>query len=146
MDILSFEIVTKNLFEGNEMRVFVLKLVTFLVIFCEVTFLVAEEKPLPPRLIVRGDDMGFSHSGNQGIMKCALEGIQTSIEVIVPSPWFPEAVKLLKEHPKLDVGIHIALSSEWDNHECSQFTRPRWIFLSHDFSEQKLPEAIFERE
>ncbi|MCX7666751.1 MAG: serine hydrolase [Gemmataceae bacterium] len=97
------------------MKVFVIKLMTLFVIFCEATFLMAEEKPLPPRLIVRGDDMGFSHSGNQGIMKCALEGIQTSIEVIVPSPWFPEAVKLLKEHPKLDVGIHIALSSEWDN-------------------------------
>ncbi len=67
------------------------------------------------RLIVRGDDMGFSHAGNEAIIKCFKEGIETSIEVIVPSPWFPEAVKLLNENPNVDVGIHIALTSEWDN-------------------------------
>ena len=69
----------------------------------------------PPRLIVRGDDMGFSHSGNEALIRCFSEGIETSIEVIAPSPWFPEAVKLLAEHPQVDVGVHLALTSEWDN-------------------------------
>ncbi|WP_276483698.1 polysaccharide deacetylase family protein [Paraflavitalea pollutisoli] len=73
----------------------------------------AQESPI--RLIVRGDDMGFSHSGNLALIKCFKEGIERSIEVIVPSPWFPEAVKLLAEHPTVDVGIHLALTSEWDN-------------------------------
>jgi predicted glycoside hydrolase/deacetylase ChbG (UPF0249 family) len=68
-----------------------------------------------PRLIVRGDDMGYSHAGNEAIIKAYKEGIETSIEVIVPSPWFPEAVKMLKENPKVDVGIHLAITSEWDN-------------------------------
>jgi predicted glycoside hydrolase/deacetylase ChbG (UPF0249 family) len=67
------------------------------------------------RLIVRGDDMGFSHAGNEALIKCYEEGIERSIEVIVPSPWFPEAVKLLAEHPDVDVGIHITFTSEWDN-------------------------------
>jgi len=69
----------------------------------------------PPRLIVRGDDMGAAHAVNEAIMKCHKEGVQTSIEVIVPSPWFPEAVKMLADVPHADVGIHLALSSEWDN-------------------------------
>jgi predicted glycoside hydrolase/deacetylase ChbG (UPF0249 family) len=69
----------------------------------------------PPRLIIRGDDMGYAHSGNEAIMKCATFGLQTSIEVIVPSPWFPEAVKMLKQNPSLDVGVHLAITSEWDN-------------------------------
>jgi len=69
----------------------------------------------PPRLIVRGDDMGYSHSGNEAILKCYKEGIETSIEVIVPSPWFPEAAKMLADNPNVDVGIHLALTSEWDN-------------------------------
>jgi len=68
-----------------------------------------------PRLIVRGDDMGASHAINEAIVKCHKEGIQTSIEVIVPSPWFPEAVKMMADNPGADVGIHLALSSEWDN-------------------------------
>jgi len=67
------------------------------------------------KLIVRGDDMGFSHSGNEALIKTFEEGIETSIEVIVPSPWFPEAVKMLAEHPTVDVGIHLVLTSEWDN-------------------------------
>lgn len=69
----------------------------------------------PPRLIVRGDDMGFSHSGNMALVKTFQEGIETSIEVIVPAPWFPEAVRLLAENPGVDVGVHLALTSEWDN-------------------------------
>jgi predicted glycoside hydrolase/deacetylase ChbG (UPF0249 family) len=68
-----------------------------------------------PRLIIRGDDMGYSHAGNEAILKCSRDGIQTSIEVIVPSPWFPEAVKMLEEIPNVDVGIHLAITSEWDN-------------------------------
>lgn len=67
------------------------------------------------RLIVRGDDMGFSHSGNEALIKSYKDGIETSIEVIVASPWFPEAVKLLQQNPKVDVGIHLALTSEWES-------------------------------
>ena len=59
--------------------------------------------------------MGYSHSGNEALIKCYKEGIERSIEVIVPSPWFPEAVKMLAENPSVDVGIHLTLTSEWDN-------------------------------
>jgi hypothetical protein len=59
--------------------------------------------------------MGFSHAGNEALIKSFNDGIETSIEVIVPSPWFPEAIKLLQENPTIDVGIHLALTSEWDN-------------------------------
>ena len=68
-----------------------------------------------PHLIIRGDDMGYSHSGNEALIKSYNDGIETSIEVIVPSPWFPEAVKLLNQNPKIDVGLHFAITSEWDN-------------------------------
>lgn len=68
-----------------------------------------------PRLIIRGDDMGYSHSGNEALIKSYKEGIETSIEVIVASPWFPEAVKLLTENKRVDVGLHFAITSEWDN-------------------------------
>lgn len=73
----------------------------------------AQKEPI--RLIVRGDDMGYSHSGNMAMIKCYQEGIQKSIEVIVASPWFPEAARMLEENPGVDVGIHLALTSEWDN-------------------------------
>ena len=30
------------------------------------------------------------------------------------SPWFPEAVKLIRQNPGVDVGIHLDLTSEWE--------------------------------
>ncbi len=80
-----------------------------------VTGFITQAQNKPIRLIVRGDDMGFSHSGNEALIKAYKEGIERSIEVIVPSPWFPEAVKMLQENPGVDVGIHLVLTSEWDN-------------------------------
>lgn len=79
------------------------------------TGVIRPETANPPRLIVRGDDMGFSHSANNALIKTYREGIETSIEVIVPSPWFPEAVKMLEKNPGVDVGLHFAITSEWDN-------------------------------
>lgn len=81
-------------------------------VLCVITMSFAQQSP---RLIVRGDDMGFSHAGNEALIKSFREGIETSIEIIVPSPWFPEAVRLLNANPRVDVGIHIAFTSEWDN-------------------------------
>ena len=69
----------------------------------------------PPRLIVRGDDMGYSHSGNEAIMASSVRGVQSSIEISAPSPWFPEAARMLEALPAVDVGVHLALTSEWDN-------------------------------
>jgi predicted glycoside hydrolase/deacetylase ChbG (UPF0249 family) len=34
---------------------------------------------------------------------------------MVPCPWFPEAVRLLNENPGLDVGVHLVMTSEWND-------------------------------
>lgn len=70
---------------------------------------------IAPRLIIRGDDMGFAHAANEALIKSFKQGIEQSIEVLVPSPWFPEAVKMLANESKVDVGVHLALTSEWEN-------------------------------
>ena len=73
-----------------------------------------ESAAAPARLVVRGDDLGFSHACNAAIVQCHREGIMTSVELLVPTPWFLEGAKLLAENPTLDVGVHLALTSEWD--------------------------------
>ncbi|MGH8016895.1 MAG: polysaccharide deacetylase family protein [Opitutaceae bacterium] len=75
------------------------------------------------RLIVRGDDMSYAHAGNVAVIKTWREGIQTTIDVIVAAPWFPEAARMLAENPELDVGVHLALTSEWDNIKWRPLTR-----------------------
>ncbi|HMP32455.1 MAG TPA: ChbG/HpnK family deacetylase, partial [Saprospiraceae bacterium] len=84
-----------------------------LILILGLTYSVVGQKP--PRLIVRGDDLGAAHAINTAIMDVAKNGIQTSIEVMVPTPWFPEAVQLLKNNTHLDVGVHLTITSEWDN-------------------------------
>ena len=48
------------------------------------------------RLLVRGDDMGAAQAVNEACILGAREGIVRSVEVIVPGPWFLDAVRLLK--------------------------------------------------
>ncbi|MDZ4697617.1 MAG: ChbG/HpnK family deacetylase [Deltaproteobacteria bacterium] len=67
------------------------------------------------RFLIRGDDMAASHGINVGHIEAYRNGIMRSAEVIVPGPWLPETIKLLKENPGIDVGIHLALTSEWTN-------------------------------
>jgi predicted glycoside hydrolase/deacetylase ChbG (UPF0249 family) len=66
-------------------------------------------------LLVRGDDIGSSHAANLGCIESYQNGIMQSVELMTPCPWFPEAVKMLKDNPDLDVGIHLVMTSEWDN-------------------------------
>lgn len=73
-------------------------------------------------LLVRGDDMGFSHSANLAFVDAYQKGIMRSAEIMVVCPWFPEAVKLCKENPGLDIGIHLALTSEWSAYKWRPLT------------------------
>src|SRR5687768_1560038 len=102
------EIILSNPIKFMRIRVFIF-------ILSLISFSGCSQNKQPVRLIVRGDDMGYSHAGNEALIRAYKEGIETSIEVIVPSPWFPEAVKMLQENPNVDVGIHLAITSEWDN-------------------------------
>ena len=67
-----------------------------------------------PRLIVRGDDMGSSRSANFASIETFVDGVETSIELMVVTPWFPEAAKLLGKNTGIDVGLHLVITSEWD--------------------------------
>jgi len=67
------------------------------------------------RLVIRGDDIGSCHAANVACIRAYKEGIMKSVELMVPCAWFPEAVKMLNDNPGLDVGVHVTLTSEWDN-------------------------------
>ncbi len=59
--------------------------------------------------------MGAAHGINVATIDAYKKRIVTTTNVIVPGPWFLEAAKLLRENPGLDVGVHLALTSEWEN-------------------------------
>ncbi|MGM9743172.1 MAG: polysaccharide deacetylase family protein [Candidatus Cryptobacteroides sp.] len=66
-------------------------------------------------LIMRIDDMGAFHSVNKACVDAYRNGIAKSVEVLCVGAWFPEAVKMLRENPGLDAGVHLAITSEWEN-------------------------------
>lgn len=75
------------------------------------------------RLLVRADDMGAAHAVNVACLKTYKEGIARSVEVLVPTPWFNEAVKMLNENPDFDVGVHLDLTSEWEYYKWGPITQ-----------------------
>lgn len=96
------------------MKSYIHKRISLFLIFSGMVFslLAGNQKA---RLIVRMDDMGAFHSVNVAFQEAYKEGIMTSVEVMSVTPWFPEAVKMLKEMPLVDVGLHLAITSEWEN-------------------------------
>jgi predicted glycoside hydrolase/deacetylase ChbG (UPF0249 family) len=79
------------------------------------------------RLLVRADDMGVAQGVNEACIKCVKDGIARSVEVIVPGPWFLDAVRRLQENPEIDVGIHLCLTSEWERVKWRPLTGPSSI-------------------
>jgi chitin disaccharide deacetylase len=63
-------------------------------------------------LIPHIDDVGVCHGANRAFAELAGQGFVTTGSVMVPCPWFPETVDLVREQPELDLGVHLTLTSE----------------------------------
>jgi predicted glycoside hydrolase/deacetylase ChbG (UPF0249 family) len=61
------------------------------------------------RLIVNGDDFGFTRDVNEGIVEAHRNGILTATTLMANGDAFDEAVTLARENPSLDIGCHLVL-------------------------------------
>jgi hypothetical protein len=73
-------------------------------------------------LILHVDDAGMSLASNEGAEIALTRGVSTSVSVMMPCPWVPGFIRFLKSHPEIDAGLHLTLTSEWDEY--------RWGSLS----------------
>ena len=67
-------------------------------------------------VILHVDDAGMSFDSNEGVIMAMTKGIANSCSVMMPCSWVPGFVHYLKAHPGIDAGLHLTLTSEWDEY------------------------------
>jgi predicted glycoside hydrolase/deacetylase ChbG (UPF0249 family) len=64
-------------------------------------------------LILHADDIGMCHEANMAAKAYLAAGHIQSAALMVPCPWYNEAADWYKSNPDLDLGLHLAMNSEW---------------------------------
>lgn len=64
-------------------------------------------------LILHADDIGMCYEANDAAKSYLDKGDIQSAAMMVPCPWFNEIANWYKEHPEHDLGLHLAMNSEW---------------------------------
>ncbi|HWZ99048.1 MAG TPA: polysaccharide deacetylase family protein [Candidatus Dormibacteraeota bacterium] len=64
-------------------------------------------------LIIHADDLAIAHSEDAASFEALDRNYVTSASIIVPGPWLTEVADYAKAHPDADLGLHLALTSEW---------------------------------
>ncbi len=71
-------------------------------------------------VIINCDDLGMSHSANEGCFDALRTGIATSASLMVPCPWARAAAA---DYDGEDVGVHLTVNAEYDHY--------RWVPITH---------------
>jgi hypothetical protein len=67
-------------------------------------------------LILHVDDVGMSWDSNHGAVEAMENGVATSVSIMMPCSWVPGFMHYLKDHPDVDAGLHLTLTSEWKDY------------------------------
>lgn len=70
-------------------------------------------------VILHVDDVGMSWDSNEGAIAAMTKGVATSCSVMMPCAWVPGFVHYLSQHPEIDAGLHLTLTSEWRDYRWS---------------------------
>jgi predicted glycoside hydrolase/deacetylase ChbG (UPF0249 family) len=65
-------------------------------------------------VIIHTDDIGMCQASVAALDELWPFGLISSASTMVPCAWFPHAAAWCREHPDVDMGVHITLTSEWD--------------------------------
>ena len=68
-------------------------------------------------LIIHADDLGLSDSVNDTSMESLLKNTVTSASVIMNAEKVQEIADFSKKYPKIDLGVHLTVTSEWKFHK-----------------------------
>ena len=66
--------------------------------------------------IIHTDDIGMCQASVTAYQELWEFGIVSSGATMVPCPWFLHAARYCREHPGVDMGVHLTLTSEWETY------------------------------
>jgi predicted glycoside hydrolase/deacetylase ChbG (UPF0249 family) len=67
-------------------------------------------------VILHADDVGMCQASLTAFADLVEFGLVSSGATMVPCPWFPAVAAYCREHPGVDLGVHLTLTSEWDTY------------------------------
>lgn len=67
-------------------------------------------------VIIHADDIGMCQSTLPAIADLFDFGLLSSAATMVPCPWFLEAAAFCRNHPTVDMGVHLTLNCEWNTY------------------------------
>jgi chitin disaccharide deacetylase len=67
-------------------------------------------------MVINADDIGMCQATLPAFSDLIDSGLVSSGSVMAPCPWFPEAARFCRERPSVDVGVHLTLTSEWNEY------------------------------
>jgi predicted glycoside hydrolase/deacetylase ChbG (UPF0249 family) len=65
---------------------------------------------MPKNLIINADDFGMNQEINEGTKYAIEQGIISSVSLMPNMPYFDDAVRFLKKHPKISIGLHFNIT------------------------------------
>lgn len=65
-------------------------------------------------VIIHCDDIGMCEATISAYQQLLDNGTISSVAAMVPCSWFPAAAAIARQNPKVDMGVHLVLTSEWD--------------------------------
>ncbi len=83
--------------------------------------------PTDSVVVFHADDIGSCHSANAAYADLLDFGLMSSAAVMMPCPWAPAAAEIMRlraADPRLDVGVHLTLNSEWSGYRWGPLAAP----------------------
>ncbi|HEY6346000.1 MAG TPA: polysaccharide deacetylase family protein [Bryobacteraceae bacterium] len=72
--------------------------------------------------VIHADDVGMCHATVPAFFELSAGGLISSGSVMTPCPWFAEAAAWWRRAPEADLGVHLTLTSEWENYRWHPLT------------------------
>jgi predicted glycoside hydrolase/deacetylase ChbG (UPF0249 family) len=76
-------------------------------------------------VIIHTDDVGMCHASIQAYTELFDFGLISSGATMVPCSWFPQVALFCRQNSKVDMGVHLTLTSEWNTYRWSPISTHR---------------------